>query len=109
MKKGNSVDIILLRKFQKASDWMQDHFGYNNFDIAKFLRIAMIISFVIREVFSFFNGVEVSEIIVIACSVIVIIKMELISHRAQQSVKNNPAFINPVVSEYAVTRLMMQL
>ncbi len=108
MKAGNSTDLILLGKFQKASDWMQDYFGYNNFNIARFLRIAMIISFLIREVLSFFNGIKTTEIIVIICSVIIIIKMEFILRRAQQSVKKNPSFINPVVSEYAVTRLIMQ-
>jgi hypothetical protein len=39
----------------------------------------------------------------------IIIKTELLLHRAQQSVKSNPAFKNPAASEYAVTRLMMQL
>ena len=108
MKTGNSIDIILLRKFQKASDWMQDHLGYNNFDIARFLRIVMIISFIIREILSFSKGIDGSEIIVIICSLIIIIKTELILYRAQQSVKSNPAFVNPAASEYAVTRLMMQ-
>jgi hypothetical protein len=109
MKAGNSIDLILLGKFQKASDWMQDNFGYTNFDIARFLRIAMIISFIIREVLSFLKGIDVSEVIVMVCSLMVIVKTELILSRAQQSVQKNPAFINPVVSEYAITRLIMQL
>lgn len=87
---------------------MQDHLGYNNFDIARFLRIAMIISFIIREILSFFKGIEGSEIIVITCSLIIIIKTEIILYRAQQSVKSNPGFINPATSEYGVTRLMIQ-
>jgi hypothetical protein len=109
MKAGNSIDLILLGKFQKASDWMQDNFGYTNFDIARFLRIAMIISFIIREVLSFLKGIDVSEVIVMVCSLMVIVKTELILSRAQQSIQKNPAFINPVVSEYAITRLIMQL
>jgi hypothetical protein len=108
MKGGNSTDLILLGKFQKASDWMQDYFGYNNFNIARFLRIVMIISFFIREVLSFLNGIKATEIIVITCSVMIVIKIELILNRAQQSVRKNPSFINPVVSEYAITRLIMQ-
>ncbi|MDE3185367.1 MAG: hypothetical protein KGM16_18285 [Bacteroidota bacterium] len=108
MKSGSSVDLILLNKFQKVSDWMQDNFGYNNFAIARFLRIAMIISFVIREVLSFLKGIDSSEIIVMACSIMVIIKMDFILRRAQQSLQNNPAFKNPIVSEYAVTRILIQ-
>ncbi len=107
MKAGNSIDIIVLGKFQKASDWMQDYFGFDNFNIAKFLRIAMIISFTIREVLSFRNGTDISEIIVIACSASVLIKMELILYQAQQSLKKNPSFMNPVVNDYSVTRVMM--
>ncbi len=108
MKSGYSFDSILLGKFQKASDWVQDLLGYNNFAIAGFLRIAMIISLVIREVLSFIKGIDASEIVVAACSVMVIIKMESILRRAQQGVKNNPAFKNPVVSEYVVTRVLIQ-
>jgi lysylphosphatidylglycerol synthetase-like protein (DUF2156 family) len=108
MKSGYSIDLVLLGKFQKASDWMQDCLGYNNFVIAGFLRIAMIVSLAIREVLSFIKGIDASEIVVAACSVMVIIKMESILRRAQQRVKNNPAFKNPVVSEYAVTRVLMQ-
>lgn len=108
MKKGYSLDLILLGKFQRISDWVQEYFGYNNFAIAKFLRIAMIISFIIREVLSFMKGMESSEIVVMACSVMIIIKMEFISRRAQQSLENNPAFKNPVVSEYAITRVLIQ-
>ena len=108
MKSGYSIDLVLLCKFQKASDWMQDRLGYNNFAIAGFLRIAMIVSLAIREVLSFIEGIDASEIVVAACSVMVIIKMESILRRAQQGVKNNPAFKNPVVSEYAVTRVLMQ-
>ena len=108
MKTGSSVDLIILNKFQKVSDWTQDNFGYNNFIIARFLRIAMIISFVIREVLSFLKGIDSSEIIVMACSIIVIIKMDFILRRAQHSLQNNPAFKNPVVSEYAVTRILIQ-
>ena len=108
MKSGSSVDLILLNKFQKVSDWMQDNFGYNNFAIARFLRIAMIISFVIREVLSFLKGIDSSEIIVMACSIMVIIKMDFILRRAQHSLQNNPAFKNPIVSEYAVTRILIQ-
>lgn len=108
MKTGSSVDSILLNKFQKASDWMQDNLGYNNFAIARCLRIAMIISFIIREILSLLKGIDSSEIIVMACSIIVIIKMDFILRRAQHSLQNNPAFKNPVVSEYAVTRIMIQ-
>jgi hypothetical protein len=108
MKTRSSVDLILLNKFQKASDWMQDNLGYNNFAIARCLRIAMIISFIIREILSILKGIDSSEIIVMACSIMVIIKMDFILRRAQHSLQNNPAFKNPVVSEYAVTRIMIQ-
>ena len=102
------MDLILLGKFQKISNWVQEHFGYNNFVIAKFLRIAMIISFIIRESLSFIKGIESTEIVIMACSVMIIIKIEFILRRAQQSSENNPAFKNPVVSEYAVTRVLIQ-
>ncbi len=108
MKAGNSIDLIVLGKFQKASDWMQDYFGFNNFNVAKFLRIAMIISLIIREVLVFRNGIDASEIIVIACSASILIKIELILYRAQQSLKKNPSFMNPIVNDYSVTRVMMQ-
>lgn len=108
MKTGTSVDLILLNKFQKASDWMQDNFGYDNFTIARFLRIAMIISFVIREVLSFVKGIDSSEIIVMACSVMIIIKIELILKRAQNTSQNNPTFKNPIVNEYVFARILIQ-
>jgi len=108
MKTGYCIDLILLGKFQKISDWVQEHFGYNNFAIAKFLRIAMIISLIIREALSFIKGIESGEIVVMACSVMIIVKMEYILRRAQQGLENNPAFKNPVVSEYAITRVLIQ-
>jgi ABC-type multidrug transport system fused ATPase/permease subunit len=108
MKTGYSIDLILLGKFQKISNWAQEHFGYNNFVLARFLRIVMIIAFIIREALSFIKGIDSTEIVVMVCSVMIIVKMDLISRRAQQSLENNPTFKNPVVSEYAVSRVLIQ-
>jgi hypothetical protein len=109
VKKRNSIDLFLLGKFQKIADWFQDLVGINNFAIARFLHFTMIISFLVREALSIMQGIDGSEIAVIACSLMVLVKMELILNRGQQSVKKNPAFMNPVVSEYALTRLIMQM
>lgn len=68
----------------------------------------MIISFVLREVISFLNGLDSMEIVIIACSATVIVKMEFLSHKAEQGLKNRYGLINPAVSEYAITRIMMQ-
>ena len=109
MKKGYSIDSLLLEKFQKASDWAQDYFGYNNFAIAKFLRIVMVIAFMLREAISLFRGIDSSEITIIICSVMIIVKMESISRKAEQDLKNKSGLMNNAVSEYAVTRIIMQL
>jgi len=108
MKAGFSIDLVLLGKFQKFSDWVQDHFGYNNFAIARGLRIAMIIALVVREVLSFMKGIDPAEFVVIASSVMVMFKIKTMSYRAQESLKNNPQFKNPAVSEFAVTRVLIQ-
>lgn len=103
------VDSYLLNKFQSISDWMQDTVGINNFTIAKLLRFIMVISFAFREVFAFIDGTNKTEFIVIASSVMIIVKMEILSRKAEQSIKNKHGLINPVVSEYATTRMLMQL
>jgi hypothetical protein len=108
MKAGFSIDLVLLSKFQKLSDWVQDHVGYNNFAIARGLRVAMIIALAVREVLSFLKGIDPAELVVIASSVMVMFKISSMSYRAQQSLKNNPEFKNPVVSEFAVTRVLIQ-
>ena len=104
-----SIDGYLLSKFQKMSDWMQDAIGINNFIIAKALRFILVIFFALREVFAFLNGTNNMEFVVIASSVMLIVKMELLSRKAEQSVKNKYGLINSAVSEYATTRMLMQL
>lgn len=108
MESGYSIDLFLLQKFQNVSDWMQDYLGFNNFAIAKLLKIAMIMSFLLREALSFINGVDNSEIIVLISSLVIIVKIEFLSTKAEQSVKNKHGIINPAVIEYAATRIIMQ-
>ncbi len=109
MKSGYSIDLLLLKRFQSASDWTQDHFGYDNFSIAKFLRTMMIIAFIFREVIACIQGIDIKEIVVMACSVTIIVKMEYMLHSARESLKNKSEFMNSAVIEYAVTRIIVLL
>lgn len=108
MEKAYLIDLILLKKFQRISDWVQDHLGHNNFAIAKFLRAAMAVALLLREVISFRKGMDGTEIIIVACSAAIIIKMKFIAHNAEQVLKTKNELMNPVVNQYAVARIIIQ-
>src|SRR5215831_16375794 len=109
MKSGHSIDLFLLKKFQLISDWVQDYFGYDNFVVARFLRTIMVIAFIFREVIACIQGIDVKAILIMACSVTIIMKIEYMMHAARESVKNKHDFMNPVVVQYATTRIIMLL
>jgi len=108
MKKGYLVDLLLLNKFQKIADLVQNHFGYNNFAIAKLLRMAMVLALALRVMISFLSGIDSGDIIIIASSVMVLIKMEAIANNAKKSLRNSEGLMNPVVGQYAGTRIIIQ-
>lgn len=109
MKPGYSIDLFLLKKFQGVSDWVQDHFGYDNFTIARFLRTIMVIAFIFREVIACIQGIDFKEIVIMACSVTIIVKIEYMLHAARESLKNKYELMNSAVIEYATTRVVMLL
>jgi hypothetical protein len=108
MEKGYLIDFILLKKFQKMSDWIQGHVGHDNFAIAKLLRFIMVVALLLREVISFSKGIEATEIIVAASSTIIILKMRFIARNAEQVLKEKNGLMNPVANQYAAARIVVQ-
>jgi len=108
MNKGYLIDLAFLNKFQKLSDWIQGYLGWNNFAVAKFLRILMWISLLMREFVSFRDGIDSMEVVIIICSITVIMKMEFMAHKAERSLKNKNGLMNPAVNQYANARIIMQ-
>jgi hypothetical protein len=109
MKSGHTIDLFLLKKFQSVSDWVHEYFGYDNFVIARFLRIIMVIAFIFREVIACIQGIDVKEVAIMVCSVTIIIKIEYMLHSARESLKNKYELMNSAVIEYATTRIIMIL
>jgi hypothetical protein len=100
-------DLFLLNKFQLMSDFFQDWFGLNNFDIAKYLRIVMIICFMVKISFLLLGVFSTLIPFEFLYSIVIILSTGKIIRETEQSVKNNPVFTNPAVIRYVTFRLLL--
>ena len=108
MQSAYSIDLKLLNKFQKVTEWVQQFSGYDNFMAARVLRILMICCFLVREVIAFMQGMDIAELIIIACSITVISKMFFMQRTAEDALRNNNKLMNPTIVDFALTRIIIQ-
>lgn len=108
METKPSIDLFLINKFQKISDWSQDWFGIDCFDIAIFFRNAVIVAYAAKAFFTFMAGIGGLGIIYIVNELFITLYVSWMIHYAQNSVRNNPVFTNPVVMRFAFFRMLWQ-
>lgn len=102
---GNSIDVFLLNKFQRISDWSQDWFGINNFKIAKLFWAITMLLLILQTVVSFLQKIDLLHIIVMLIVGSYIIILGVIFNNAEEICKNNPVFQNPQAVRLSPIRL----
>lgn len=108
METNSRVDLFLLNKFQKVSDWVQDYFCYDNFDIAKLCNIMMFILWVSRLIFSIFSGLKGFDYFYLPFTIIFCYVIKIITERVALETRNNPTFTNYAVLKYSLIRTIVR-
>lgn len=108
METKPSIDLFLINKFQKISDWSQDWFGIDCFGIARFFRNAVIVAYAARTFFTFMVKTDGWAIIGIFNSLLITLYVSFMLRYAERSVRNNPVFSNPLVIRFALFRTLWQ-
>ncbi len=101
----NIIDVFLLDKFQRISDWLQDWFGFNNFAIAKKLNFLVVIFIGLRIFYKFLEG-KLWDLILLPFTVLFLIALTLIIAHAKRSCENNPTFKNPLALQFSFGRVI---
>lgn len=109
MKQISPVDTFLLKKFQQISNWSQDWFGYDNFKLARFLRIIMLCFFVLRGLFIFLQDKMSGGGKAILCMfVLLMLGAEFMLQTTEKRVRSNPELPNQAAVIYQMPRFMLR-
>lgn len=101
----NSLDLFLLNKFQRASDWFQDWFGIDNFMIAKILKWVTLIFWLLKVIFSIIiNNMGILSVYTSVTIPGLIFVSAFIIHSGEVSCRSNPSFKNPAAETLSVMR-----
>ena len=104
METNFSIDSLLLNKFQRISDWVQEYFGYDNFDIARLCNVIMFILWIPRLIFNILSGLKGFDYFTLPMAIIFCYAIKILTNKVELEVRNNPIFTNYAVLRYSFLR-----
>jgi hypothetical protein len=110
METKPSIDLFLINKFQKISDWSQDWFGVDCFGIARLFRDLLILICITETILGIIAGVSaISLSFSLFFNFFFVFIVSSSIRYIEKHLRENPAFSNPVAIHLSFTRTIWGL